>query len=133
MFAFALWDARERRLFIARDRVGVKPLYYAWDGTTLVFASEIKALLMHPEIKARPNLPAIAEYMSAMYSVGQHTWFEGISRLLPGHYVRSARAVRVAPMVDCPASRIRPARTLSNIMWQRRAASWKFCAHSVAL
>src|SRR5919198_6212109 len=87
MFAFALWDSWLRRLFIARDRIGVKPLYYRWHDRTLVFASEIKALLEHPDIPARPNLPAIAEYMNAMYTTGEHTWFEGIKRLLPGHYM----------------------------------------------
>jgi asparagine synthase (glutamine-hydrolysing) len=87
MFAFALWDAPRKRLFISRDRVGVKPLYYSWDGTSLVFASEIKALLRHPGVLARPNLSAIAGYMSAMYSTGEESWFEGIYRLLPGHYM----------------------------------------------
>jgi asparagine synthase (glutamine-hydrolysing) len=87
MFAFALWDAPRKRLFIARDRVGVKPLYYSWDGASLVFASEIKALLMHPAIKPRANLSAITQYMTAMYTTGEQTWFEGIRRLLPGHYI----------------------------------------------
>lgn len=87
MFAFALWDSRRKRLFIARDRLGVKPLYYWWDGRTLVFGSEIKALLAHPQIEARPHIPAITEYMSAMYTIGEHTWFKGIKRLLPGHFM----------------------------------------------
>jgi asparagine synthase (glutamine-hydrolysing) len=87
MFAFALWDTARKRLFIARDRLGVKPLYYWWDGATLVFGSEIKALLAHPSIEARPHLPAIAEYMNAMYTRGDHTWFAGIKRLLPGHWM----------------------------------------------
>src|SRR5438477_6379126 len=87
MFAFALWDSRKRSLFIACDRVGVKPLYYRWDGHSLVFASEIKALLQHPAITVRPNLAAISEYMSAMYTTGEHTWFDGVKRLLPGHFM----------------------------------------------
>ena len=87
MFAFALWDSRRRSLFIARDRVGVKPVYYRWRNGTLVFASEIKALLEHPDVVAEPNLAAITEYMSAMYTMGEHTWFAGINRLLPGHYM----------------------------------------------
>src|SRR5919204_239102 len=57
------------------------------EDCTLLFASEIKALLEHPDISARPNLAAIAEYMNAMYTTGEHTWFEGIKRLLPGHYM----------------------------------------------
>ncbi|MGA7732321.1 MAG: asparagine synthase (glutamine-hydrolyzing) [Chloroflexia bacterium] len=87
MFAFALWDSRRRTLFIARDRAGVKPLYYRWHNGTLVFASEIKALLQHPDITPEPHMPAITEYMSAMYTTGEHTWFRGINKLLPGHYV----------------------------------------------
>ncbi len=85
MFAFALWDGRARQLFVARDRMGVKPLYYAWDGRTFVFGSEIKALLAHPGIEPRPHLHAIAQYMNGMYNTGEDTWFEGIRQLLPGH------------------------------------------------
>ena len=84
---YLTWDAAGQRLFIARDRMGVKPVYYSWHDRTLVFASEIKALFEHPDITARPNLPAIAEYMNAMYTTGEHTWFDGIERLLPGHYM----------------------------------------------
>jgi asparagine synthase (glutamine-hydrolysing) len=104
MFAFALWDAPRKRLFIARDRVGVKPLYYRWDGASLAFASEIKALLEHPDIKPGPNLSAITEYMSAMYTVGEQTWFEGIYRLLPGHYMSiSTDGLKVRQWWDLPA------------------------------
>jgi asparagine synthase (glutamine-hydrolysing) len=87
MFAFALWDSRKQTLFIARDRMGVKPLYYWWHNKTLAFASEIKALLQHPDMPSEPYMPAIAQYMSAMYTVGVETWFAGIRRLLPGHYM----------------------------------------------
>ena len=75
MFAFAIWDRARRRLFLARDRIGIKPLYYWWDGRRLAFASEIKALLCHPAIKAEPNGTAIAEYWRAMYTSGDQTWF----------------------------------------------------------
>ncbi len=103
MFAFALWDSREQRLFIARDRLGVKPLYYSWAGGTLLFASEIKALLAHPDITAQPHVPAIAEYMNAMYTTGEHTWFSGIKRLLPGHYMLADRAgLKVEQWWDAP-------------------------------
>lgn len=87
MSAFALWDSRRSRLFIARDRLGVKPLYYSWRNRTLAFASEIKALFAHPGVTRQPHLPAVAEYMNAMFTQGEHTWFEGIKRLLPGHYM----------------------------------------------
>ncbi|MEO8287212.1 MAG: asparagine synthase (glutamine-hydrolyzing) [Chloroflexota bacterium] len=87
MFALAVWDAPKRSLFIARDRVGVKPLYYWWDSNSMVFASEIKALLQHPDIDVTPNLSAITEYMNAMHTTGEHTWFGSINRLLPGHFI----------------------------------------------
>lgn len=104
MFAFALWDSRNRRLFIARDRLGVKPLYYRWHDNKLVFASEIKALLAHPGMKVTPHLPAIAEYMNAMYTTGEHTWFAGIKRLLPGHLmVVQPDGLRIKQWWDVPS------------------------------
>jgi asparagine synthase (glutamine-hydrolysing) len=84
--------------------MGVKPLYYRWDGTTLVFASEIKSLLEHPAISVEPNLPAIAEYMNAMYTRGEHTWFTGIKRLLPAHWLLAEPGgLRVMQWWDVPA------------------------------
>ncbi|MDQ6695241.1 MAG: asparagine synthase (glutamine-hydrolyzing) [Chloroflexota bacterium] len=85
MFAFALWDSERRRLFIARDRLGVKPLYYTWNGSHFAFASEIKSLLLDPATNRAPHLPSIAQYMNAMYTEGEQTWFKGVRRLLPGH------------------------------------------------
>ncbi|HET9494813.1 MAG TPA: asparagine synthase (glutamine-hydrolyzing) [Chloroflexia bacterium] len=109
MFAFALWDARRRRLLIARDRAGVKPLYYRWNGRTLAFASEIKSLLLCPGVEVRPNRAAIAEYMSAMYTTGEHTWFEGIKRLLPGHYLwATPEGLEVRQWWDLPAGEEEP-------------------------
>ncbi|HEY0069897.1 MAG TPA: asparagine synthase (glutamine-hydrolyzing) [Chloroflexia bacterium] len=104
MFAFAIWDSRRERLFIARDRIGVKPVYYHWDGERLVFGSEIKALLAYPGIEAAPNLTAINEYMNAMFTTGEHTWFEGIKRLLPGHYMLADYSgLQVKQWWDAPA------------------------------
>lgn len=109
MFAFAIWDSQEQELFVARDRLGVKPLYYRWDGDTLLFASEIKALLAHPDVAAHPHYPAICEYMSATFTVGTHTWFEGIERLLPGHsMVASAHGLAVRQWWDLPAEEDAP-------------------------
>ena len=111
MFAFALWDRRRERLFIARDRLGVKPLYYWWNNGTLAFASEIKALLTHPSIEARPHLSAIAEYMNAMYTTGEHTWFSGIKRLLPGHFMLAEPAgLRIERWWDVPSTEDPPGR-----------------------
>ena len=86
MFAFAIWDCRNRELFIARDRLGVKPLYYAQtnDGS-LYFASEIKALLEANAIKAEVNYRALPDYLANHAPSGEETLFSGIKRLLPGH------------------------------------------------
>jgi asparagine synthase (glutamine-hydrolysing) len=82
MFAFAAWDRRVRRLFLARDRYGVKPLYYYRDGRMVAFASEIKALLRHPTISARICLPALSEYFTFQNIFSDLTLFDGV-RLLP--------------------------------------------------
>src|SRR5919108_2408882 len=82
MFAFALWDARQQALFLARDRFGVKPLYYTWLGTTLALASEIKAFLALPEFRVRPDYDALVEYFTFQNVFSDRTLFEGV-RLLP--------------------------------------------------
>ena len=85
MFAFAVWDETRRQLMLARDRVGKKPLYYFATGGTLVFASEIKALLEHPDVPVRLNEDAIAAYLAFGYVPTPSTFFEGIHSVLPGH------------------------------------------------
>jgi asparagine synthase (glutamine-hydrolysing) len=87
MFAFAIWDRSKRRLFIARDRLGIKPLYYSYDGKTLLFGSEIKAILAHPGVKAEFNQGTLAEYLSFGYINGAQSMYAGISKLLPGHFL----------------------------------------------
>jgi len=86
MFAFAIWDGLERRLFLARDRYGVKPLYYAQrpDGT-LVFGSEIKALLPAQHDRAALNREALPDFLANHAPSGAATLFAGIMRLPPGH------------------------------------------------
>jgi asparagine synthase (glutamine-hydrolysing) len=84
MFAFALWDESAQRLFCARDRFGIKPLYYATADGTFLFASEAKALLPFlPRVATDSR--AFAEYLTFQYTIGEHTLFEGVSQLLPGH------------------------------------------------
>jgi asparagine synthase (glutamine-hydrolysing) len=85
MFAFALWDARRKRLTLVRDRLGVKPLYYAQAGGALIFASEIKAILESGFVRAQPEDGAIAEYLAFGYLAGEGTLFKGIRKLPPGH------------------------------------------------
>jgi len=86
MFAYAIWDGRRRRLAIARDRLGIKPLYYAVkDDGTLYFASEIKALIEAGAIRPELNYNALADYAANRYTSGEETLFKGVRRLLPGH------------------------------------------------
>jgi len=85
MFAFALWDVRRHRLLLVRDRLGIKPLYWAQAGQTLVFASEIKALLASGFITPSPNHQVLPELLSTRYVSGPDTLFRGIQKLLPGH------------------------------------------------
>ena len=86
MFAFAIWDERKQELFIARDRLGVKPLYYVHreDGS-LFFASEIKALLKARAVRAELNYAALPDYLANHATSGEETLFRGVKRLLPGH------------------------------------------------
>jgi asparagine synthase (glutamine-hydrolysing) len=85
MFAFALWDAKRRRLLLARDRLGMKPLYYTQYNGVFLFASEVKALLQHPAIRATPDLRALDHYLAFRYVPGPDTLFSGIKKLPPGH------------------------------------------------
>jgi asparagine synthase (glutamine-hydrolysing) len=87
MFAFALWDDRQQRLLMARDRVGIKPLYYSNTGKSLIFGSEIKSLLVDPDINRRVNPRAIDRFLTYYYMPGNETLFDGIFKLDPGHYL----------------------------------------------
>ena len=85
MFAFAIWDARRRRLFFARDRAGEKPLYYAQTRKGWIFASEIKALLEHPELGRAVDLEALSYYLTFLTTPPPSTLFSGISKLAAAH------------------------------------------------
>ena len=87
MFAFAVWDERRRRLLLARDRLGVKPLYYAQRAQTLLFGSEIKALLAHPALEARLNERALSLYLTFAATPAPHTLFASVQKIPPGHRV----------------------------------------------
>ncbi len=84
MFAFAIWDSNKRRLFLARDRLGIKPLYYAEAGGTFLFASEIKALLEHPDLPREANEDALMDYFTFMIPPAPATMFRGVSKLPAG-------------------------------------------------
>ncbi|MGA9901441.1 MAG: asparagine synthase (glutamine-hydrolyzing) [Terriglobales bacterium] len=85
MFAFAIWNRNTKTLFIARDRLGIKPLYYKLTPERLLFGSEIKAVLAHGGIRPEFNRAALPEYLAFGYSSGQETFYNGIVKLLPGH------------------------------------------------
>ena len=85
MFAFAVWDRRERRLWLARDRIGIKPLYYFWNGALFVFGSELKAILAHPSVPRAVDEAALDEYFTFGYVPSPRTILSGIRKLEAGH------------------------------------------------
>jgi asparagine synthase (glutamine-hydrolysing) len=86
MFAFALWDGERRELFCARDRLGVKPFYYQWEGESFAFASEPKALVLTQERRIAPRLSAVRDLVALDWvDHGAHTFFEGLLQLPAGH------------------------------------------------
>jgi len=87
MFAFALWDARRKKLLLARDRVGIKPLYYVLTRDSLLFASEIKAFRADPSVRLELNPQAIDTFLTFLYVPGSETLFRDIRKLEPGHYL----------------------------------------------
>jgi asparagine synthase (glutamine-hydrolysing) len=101
MFAFGVWDIKERTLFLARDRVGKKPLFYTQAGGQFIFASELQALVQHPDVSREPSLTAIDDYLTYGYISAPRTVYKAIHKLPPAHYLTcrlgeaGARDVRV--------------------------------------
>ena len=85
MFAFAIWNRNTKTLFIARDRLGIKPLYYKLTPERLLFGSEIKVLLAHGGIHPEFNRATLPEYLAFGYLSGEETFYAGIQKLMPGH------------------------------------------------
>jgi len=103
MFAFALLDLKSRKLILARDRLGIKPLYYTITDNSLVFASEVKSILIYPGINREPDKVAISQYLSYRNPLGRRTMFAGIKRLLPGHLmVIDSRDIKEVEYWDIP-------------------------------
>jgi asparagine synthase (glutamine-hydrolysing) len=118
MFAIALWDARQRRVMLVRDRLGVKPLYYADTGRTLVFASELKSVLAHPEVKRRVDPDTLHHYLSLNYVPSPMTMVEGVKQLPPGCVlVCDSNGVRVREYWDL---RFEAEDGVSEREWARR-------------
>ena len=87
MFAFALWDRRAQRLMLARDRYGIKPLYYAWCGSTFLFGSEIKAILAYPQFRVSMDREGLVEYLTFQNFFTDRTLFNGVRLFPAGHYM----------------------------------------------
>ena len=85
MFAFAIWDVRRQRLFLARDRIGIKPLYFTFADGRFLFASEIKALLAHPAVERDLDVESLYHYLTYITTPAPRTMFKGISKLPAGH------------------------------------------------
>jgi asparagine synthase (glutamine-hydrolysing) len=109
MFAFAIWDTKRQRLLLARDRMGIKPLYWTATRNRLIFGSEIKSILESALVPAEANDRAIPELLSTRYLSGVETLFKGIHRLLPGHVLSFENGVtRTREYWDVPVGRSRP-------------------------
>ena len=103
MFAFAIWDSKRRRLLLARDRLGIKPLYWARAGDRLLFASEIKAILESGLARREANDAVLAEVLTTRYTSDEQTLYRGIYRLLPGHRLVFERGrVQIQQYWDVP-------------------------------
>ena len=101
MFVFALWDSNKRELFLARDHLGIKPLYYVELGNRILFASEIKALLQDLDCPRDVDIEALAELFTFRYVPSPKTLFKGIRKLPPGHWMTlSARGIKISRFWD---------------------------------
>jgi asparagine synthase (glutamine-hydrolysing) len=108
MFSFVLWDEKKQSLFAARDRLGIKPFYYYFDGKNFAFASEIKALFEFPGVKREIEPSALPEYLAFGYLSSEKTFFRGIRKLMPGHHLRlemkpEGLDLQIEPYWDVPA------------------------------
>jgi asparagine synthase (glutamine-hydrolysing) len=107
MFAFAVWDNRERTLTLVRDHVGIKPLYYAVVNNNFVFASEIKAILASKLIAPRLDAEALHQFLTFLWAPDPNTLFEGVKTVPPGHYLQfKNREVKVTQWWDASFERI---------------------------
>ncbi|MDP3655594.1 MAG: asparagine synthase (glutamine-hydrolyzing) [Brevundimonas sp.] len=95
MFALAVWDRQAGVLTLARDRLGEKPLYYGFSGDTFLFGSELKALIAHPAFSGEIDRNALALYLRYNYVPAPHSIWQGVSKLLPGHYVEISDSMRM--------------------------------------
>ena len=122
MFAAALWTESQRRLVLVRDRMGIKPLYYSRRSANLYFGSELKTILLHPEIERRIDPTALDHYLSLNYVPGPLTMVEGIEKLPPGNGSNGAKAEYAATRTgNLSSGRIRA------WIWNPPRTSWIRC------
>jgi asparagine synthase (glutamine-hydrolysing) len=116
MFAFAIWDTGARRLFLARDRVGIKPLYYRATAESFLFGSEIKVLLADPSVRPELSLSALPEYLAFGYLSGPETFYVGIRKLMPGHWLEMEEdgKLRIEQYWDLPFTPGQPKQSLNH-------------------
>lgn len=126
MFAFAIWDRARQRLFCARDRVGIKPFYYAFDGNSFTFASEIKAIVAAGAVQPRANSEGLQDYLTFQFCLHDKTLFDGVKKLEPGH------TATVQLGGERPVLKVRQYWDVSYEVDERHDAAW-FVDHLAAL
>ena len=122
IYAFAIWDARQKLLFVARDGVGVKPLYYCETSKGFLFSSEIKALLSSDEVSRELDLEALDEHLTFLWTAAPRTMLKGVRKLKPGHamLIREGRIVRDWRYYDLPYDGTRVEGTEDEIVEELR-------------
>ena len=115
MFAFALWDKIESKLYLARDPIGEKPLYWGWAGKDIVFGSELKALRKHPNFPKEISREALSHFFQFMYVPAPWSIHSGVYKLEPGTFL----TVHKHPPTECPTEPLSPGSTYSNITIER--------------
>lgn len=129
MFAFGIWDGRRERLLLVRDRLGIKPLYWARAGDRLLFASEIKAILESGLVRPEPNEERLPELLATRYLSGTETLFKGVYKLMPGHWLCFEHGdVRIEAYWDVPLAGTDQDGTRAEGSGRATGAAWKDAA-----
>jgi asparagine synthase (glutamine-hydrolysing) len=119
MFAFAVWDGRARRLFVARDRLGVKPLFYREEPGRVIFASELRALRELAGLPLEIDPQSVYDFFGFRYIPAPHTFYRGVQKLLPGHYLLAdSKGVRTQAYWDVPAEELEGPQSAEDLAGQ---------------
>ena len=134
MFAFAIWDVKRRRLFLARDRVGIKPLYYCRTPDALYFASELKAIIADPAVPRDVEVSGIRQFLSCFYMPGENTLFQAVKKLLPGRcLVAENGEISIRQYWDLQFTRQRGAKSFDDVAVELRELLGRtVCDHMIA-